>query len=236
MLYLNCIFIMEDKLRKRRLFAMLFQTAIFDLDGTLLNTLADLTDAVNHMLSENGYPLRSEREIRRFLGNGAKILITKSLPQGTDEETVNRCLKEYLAWYGPHAGIKTGPYEGIPALLQALNERGVKMAVVSNKGDDQVKDLCRKYFPEISVAIGEREGVRRKPCPDSVLEAIKELGADPTSAIFMGDSEVDAETAIQANLPFVAVSWGFRDKEELTAYHPVKLLEHPLDLLEGNEI
>lgn len=214
---------------------MKFETIIFDLDGTLLNTLSDLTDAVNHMLAENGYPLREEKEIRRFLGNGAKNLIAKSLPQGTDNPTVERCLAEYLAWYGPHAGIKTAPYAGIPELLKGLEDRGVKMAVVSNKGDSQVKTLVKQYFPRISVAIGERVGVRRKPYPDSVTEAIKELNANPVTTVFMGDSEVDAETAKQAGLPFIAAGWGFRDKEELTIYAPALFLDNPADLLKGSE-
>lgn len=208
-----------------------FKTAIFDLDGTLLNTLADLTDAVNHTLKRHGYPLRTQGEIRRFLGNGSKYLITKSLPENTESETVEQIHEEYLAWYGPHSSIKTAPYEGIPELLDALKERGIDLAVVSNKGDEQVKPLTEKHFPQISLAVGERAGIRRKPHPDSILEIMKELKADPQTTIFVGDSEVDLQTAKNAGILPVAVCWGFRDREELEPYAPVLFLEHPSDLL-----
>lgn len=214
---------------------MKFETILFDLDGTLLNTLTDLTEAVNHILEENGYPVREEKEIRRFLGNGAKNLITQSLPNGVDDKTVDRCLAQYTAWYGPRAGIKTQPYPGIPELLEKLQLQGVKMAVISNKGDLHVKALVKQYFPCISVAIGERAGVRRKPCPDSITEAMKLLGALPQTTAYLGDTEVDAQTAKNAGIAFLAAGWGFRDKEELTAYRPALFLDHPLDLLKGYE-
>ncbi len=208
-----------------------FKTAIFDLDGTLLNTLADLTDAVNHTLAQHGYPRRTQKEIRRFLGNGSKYLITKSLPENIPLETVEKIHEEYLAWYGPHSSIKTAPYEGIPELLDALKTQGIGLAVVSNKGDEQVKSLAEKHFPQISIAIGERAGIRRKPHPDSILEVMKELNADPETTIFVGDSEVDLQTAKNTGILPVAVCWGFRDREELEQNSPALLLEHPLDLL-----
>ncbi len=208
-----------------------FKTAIFDLDGTLLNTLDDLVDSVNHILAKYGYPLRTESEIRSFLGNGSKSLISRSLPEGTDGETVEKIHTDYLTWYGSHSQIKTAPYEGIPELLDILKENGVKLAVVSNKGDRQVKPMAAKYFPQMDLAVGERPGVRPKPCPDSVFEAMKELNADPQTTIFIGDSEVDMQTARNAGLTAVAVGWGFRDKEELMKYSPDKFLNHPLDLL-----
>lgn len=209
----------------------IFKTAIFDLDGTLLNTLSDLTDSVNHTLAKYGYPLRTEKEIRRFLGCGSKYLIARSLPEGTPTETVEKVHSDYLAWYGPHSQIKTAPYEGIPKLLDALKEQGIKLAVVSNKGDAQVKPLTEKYFPQIDLAVGERSGIRRKPHPDSIFEIMKELNAAPETTIFVGDSEVDMETARNAGITAVAVGWGFRDKEELMPYSPAMFLNHPLDLL-----
>lgn len=210
---------------------LFFKTAIFDLDGTLLDTLADLTDAVNHTLKQNGYPLRTQGEIRRFLGNGSKHLITKSLPENTPPASVERIHGEYLAWYGPHSSIKTAPYDGILELLDALKAQGIALAVVSNKGDEHVKKLAETYFPQISLAVGERPAVRRKPHPDSILEIIRELKADPETTIFVGDSEVDLQTAKNAGIIPVAVGWGFRDKEELIPYAPALFLEHPLDLL-----
>lgn len=210
---------------------LFFKTAIFDLDGTLLNTLTDLTDAVNHTLESFGYPLRTESEIRRFLGNGSKYLLTKSLPEGTPQEQIEIVHAQYLTWYDAHAAIKTAPYEGIAEMLDSLKEKGVSMAVISNKGDAQVKALAKKHFPQIALAVGERSGIRRKPHPDSVFEIMKELNADPNTTIFVGDSEVDLQTANNAGVIPVAVGWGFRDKEELMPYAPKLFLEHPLDLL-----
>lgn len=208
-----------------------FRTVLFDLDGTLLNTLGDLTDSVNHVLQAYGYPLRREEEIRRFLGNGSRNLIARSLPEGVDPQTAEKVHADYLAWYGPHSQIRTGPYEGIPELLDRLQEQGIQMAVISNKGDGQVKPLTEKYFPQIGLALGERVGIPKKPNPESVFEALRQLGADPSTAIYVGDSEVDVETAKNAGIPSVAVGWGFRDRDELLECKPDRFIEHPLDLL-----
>ncbi len=216
---------------KNGFFMLFFKTAIFDLDGTLLNTLADLTDAVNHTLNSFGYPPRTEAEIRRFLGNGSLHLITKSLPDEVPEEQIQTVHAQYLTWYHTHSSIKTAPYEGIPEMLNALKENGISMAVISNKGDAQVKSLAKKHFPQIPLAEGERPGIRRKPHPDSVFEIMKELNADPNTTIFVGDSEVDLQTSVNAGVIPVAVGWGFRNKEELMPYSPKLFLEHPLDLL-----
>ncbi|MBO5221754.1 MAG: HAD family hydrolase [Clostridia bacterium] len=210
---------------------MNFETIIFDLDGTLLDTLTDLNNAINHVLKNHGYHLRSTGETRRFLGNGARNLLARSLPEGTDEETVSALLPEYQSWYLAHSEIATAPYEGISEMLDELRKKGVKMAVVSNKGDLQVKPLVKKYFPQIPIAIGEREGIRRKPYTDTVEEAMRLLHADPKTTAFMGDSEVDGQTALNANLPFLAAGWGFRDKEELLPFSPALFLNHPSDLL-----
>lgn len=212
---------------------MKYRAVVFDLDGTLLNTLTDLTHAVNHVLSAHGFPLREEREIRRFLGNGAKQLIADSLPKDTDKETEEICYREYLKWYTAHAALATAPYEGICELLEELHQRGIKTAVVSNKGDVQVKALVQKHFPQIPIAIGEREGIRRKPHPDSVLEALRELQIPPSQAVYVGDSEVDLQTARNANLCAAAVSWGFRDEGDLKELSPDLMLHHPSDLLKG---
>lgn len=205
---------------------------VFDLDGTLLNTLTDLTDAVNYMLKNHGFPLRRQDEIRAFLGNGARNLITQALPEGIDEETLEQCLAEYSAYYTTHSQIATAPYEGIAELLEDLQRRGIKCAIVSNKGDAQVKALAKRHFEAyVTVAVGEREGIRRKPCPDSVLEALRELNVDPADAVLVGDSEVDGETAKNAQIPFVAVTWGFRDRDVLEKCNPAKIIDKPQQLL-----
>lgn len=212
---------------------MKFKTILFDLDGTLLNTLDDLTESVNHILEIHGHPLRKKTEIRRFLGGGARNLITRSLPEGTDEATVNARLEEYLPWYSAHSEIATAPYEGILQLLDELQKKGVQIAVVSNKGEQHVKPLVRKYFPQISVVVGERPGIPVKPATDMVEIALRQLNADPATTAFMGDSEADGQTAKNAGLSFLAACWGFRDKEELEVYSPVLTLDHPLDLLKS---
>ena len=208
---------------------------IFDLDGTLLDTLGDLTDAVNHILQKHGYPLRTLQEIRTFVGNGAAQLLRRALPEGTDENTVQDLLAEYQIYYLHHSEIRTAPYEGITELLNQLQRRGIKMAVVSNKGDLQVKPLVAKYFPQIPIALGEQEGMRRKPHTDMVEHALRLLDIPREEAAFMGDSEVDGETANNANLPFLAVGWGFRDKEQLLPYSPALFLDRPEDLLNALE-
>ena len=214
---------------------MKFETIIFDLDGTLLNTLTDLTNAVNHVLGNHGYPLRTTAEIRRFLGNGARSLLTQALPRGTSEEKISALLEEYQPYYLQNSERETRPYEGIPGLLDELCRKGVKIAVLSNKGDLQVKPLVAKYFPQISVALGETEGLRRKPHTDMVEEVLRRLNADPKTAALMGDSEVDGKTANNAGIAYLAAGWGFRDKEELLPFAPALYLEHPSDLLKAWE-
>ena len=208
-----------------------FHTAVFDLDGTLLNTLGDLTDSVNHVLAAHEYPLRKEEEIRRFVGNGSKLLILRSLPEGTDPQRAEDLHNEYLEWYSAHNQIRTAPYEGIVSLLTELKQRGVAMAVVSNKGDRQVKPLTRQYFPQIDYAVGERPSIAKKPAPDSILEAMKALGADPETTLYVGDSEVDIETARNAGITAVSVTWGFRDEDELAARFPDFIFRTPEELL-----
>lgn len=184
---------------------------LFDLDGTLLNSLEDLKDSVNYMLGQHGLPQRSLDEIRSFVGNGARRLIALSLPGGQDDPDVDQALKEYQAYYATHSQIKTKPYDGI---LEALAEVGEKypVAVVSNKPDVAVKPLCRDYFPGI-YALGETPDCPRKPAPDMLQVAMKALEVD--TCVYVGDSEVDVLTAINAGVPCLSVLWGFRDRETL---------------------
>lgn len=206
----------------------MYQAVIFDLDGTLLNTLEDLRDSVNHALALNGFPERSLEEIRAFLGNGVGKLIELSAPKGTGEEKRKELIREFRARYTEHCRIKTGPYEGIIDLLSNLKRHHILMAIVSNKNDPAVKDLAKYYFADyVETAIGEREGIKRKPAPDSVYEAMRLLGVQPEQTVYIGDSEVDRETAANAGLDCICVTWGFRDEEVLRELKPEYLIHRP---------
>lgn len=198
---------------------------LFDLDGTLLDTLDDLTDATNHTLAQLGYPLRSREEMRRFVGNGAARQLQQSVPEGEPWEAA---LELYLPYYSTHCRIKTAPYPGIPEALAALREQ-YPVAIVSNKPDGATKALCADFFPGIC-AMGQSDGCPRKPAPDMVLQAMKEIGAD--TCIYVGDSEVDILTAKNADVPCISVLWGFRDREELTAAGGLHFCEKPSRLTE----
>lgn len=195
---------------------MNYQLAIFDLDGTLLDTLEDLADSVNYVLRSFGHPERTLPEVRAFVGNGIRKLVERSAPKGTVEEEVDRMLARFIKYYKEHCADKTRPYAGIPKLLQVLREKGVKIAVVSNKADAAVKALCEQYFPGmLDEAVGERAGIARKPEPDTVNEVLKSLQIDKSRAVYIGDSEVDVQTARNAELDCIAVDWGFRDASVL---------------------
>ena len=210
---------------------MKHKAVIFDLDGTILDTLEDLKNSVNFALSKNGLPERSYEEVRSFVGNGIRLLIERSVPENTDSGVVNRCFEDFKAHYKEHSADNTKPYEGIIALLDELKSKGVKLAVVSNKADFAVQTLVKEYFQGLfHFAVGEREGIRRKPCPDSVNEAIRVLGASPDEVVYVGDSEVDIETSRNAGVPCIAVTWGFRDKCVLESLNPEYIIDKPSDL------
>lgn len=212
-----------------------YNTVIFDLDGTLMDTLEDLADAVNEILRRNGYPVRTIQEVRRIVGNGLRQTLTLCLPEGTDGEVVDRLLPEFASYYQAHCQVKTKPYDGIEDALRELNKRGFKLAIVSNKRDEAVKTLNRECFAEyVKVAIGENEsaGIRKKPAPDTVYQALRELGSTKEQAVYVGDSEVDRMTAENAGLPCISVDWGFRDREELEKLKPAWLISRPEELLE----
>lgn len=181
---------------------------IFDLDGTLLDTLDDLTDAVNVTMSRFGYLPRSREEVRRFVGNGAKKLIERAVPAGADYEPALAAFREY---YDANCRRKTGPYPGVLAALKRIKEE-YPVAIVSNKPDSAVKALCADYFPGC-YAMGEHGGCPRKPAPDMVLEAMAAIGVD--TCVYVGDSEVDVQTARNAGVPCLSVLWGFRSRQEL---------------------
>ena len=186
---------------------------IFDLDGTILDTLEDLTDSVNYALSVHGYPTRTIEEIRSFVGNGLLMLVRLAIAPETDEAIIQEVLATQKAYYKDHCADKTKPYEGVLELLAKLRAEGYKTAVVSNKADYAVQILCEQYFNSLfDLTVGERENVRKKPAPDSVNMVLKELDIDRENAVYVGDSEVDIETAKNANMKAVLVNWGFRDE------------------------
>lgn len=188
-------------------------TVIFDLDGTLLNTLDDLADSVNAALRKNGLPGRTTDEVRRFVGNGVLNLMRRAIPNGEDNPKFEQTYADFREYYAQHCTDKTAPYPGIMALLAELSAQGYKLAVVSNKFDAAVKKLNEQYFAGlIPVAIGEKETVRKKPAPDSVFAAMEELQSDAAHSIYVGDSDVDIETAKNAGIPCISVTWGFRDR------------------------
>lgn len=210
-----------------------YKLIIFDMDGTILDTLDDLTDALNHALARKGYPLRDRREVRRFLGNGIRRLVTLGVPEGTGEEDIQETVDIFMEYYKEHCADRTCPYPGIPGLLERLRREGRMTAVVSNKADVAVQELCRQYFPGLlDYAVGERPGVRRKPHPDTVIAALEELGVSAEEAVYVGDSEVDLETARNAGMDVIAVTWGFRDRDWLLECGAKALAEDTEELIQ----
>ena len=207
------------------------QTAIFDLDGTLLDTLEDLYRAVNHALRDHGLPLRTRDEIKSFVGNGVELLVRRSLPVGYTEEIAS-VLSDFKTTYAAVCKDNTKPYEGILPLLSSLRERGIRIAVVSNKFDAATKALCAEYFGElVEVAVGERADIRKKPAPDTVLEALTALGASAAGAVYIGDSEVDIQTAKNCDMDCISVTWGFKNRDFLLSNGAITLADSPDELL-----
>ena len=195
------------------------KTIIFDLDGTLLDTLQDLCLSVNYALRRCGFPERSLEEVRTFVGNGVRMLIHRAVPQDTPQPEEEACFQEFRAHYVLHCQDHTRPYPGIGEMLKSLKEKGYRMGIVSNKLQAGVTELHQAWFQEtIDVAVGESEGIRRKPAPDMVFRALSELGSTADDAVYVGDSDVDLETARQAGIPCISVLWGFRDRAFLSAH------------------
>ena len=192
-----------------------YDTVLFDLDGTLLDTLDDLMDSCNHALSTIGAPPRTRMEIRRFVGNGIRNLMRLAVPEGEDNPRFEEAYETMQSWYKEHNQIKTAPYPGVQELIRTLWDRGVPMAVVSNKPDSSVQMLMEQWFPELTVGVGELEGLRRKPERDLVDYTLERLGPDHGRVVYVGDSEVDLATAANAELDCISVTWGFRDRELL---------------------
>ncbi|MBE5922608.1 MAG: HAD family hydrolase [Lachnospiraceae bacterium] len=208
-----------------------YDTVIFDLDGTLLNTLEDLADSVNYVMKRFGYPSRTLSEIRSFVGNGIRKLMERSVPEDIEETAFEEafvCFKEY---YTDHCQIKTDLYEGIAKLLARLKADGYKMAIVSNKNQEAVTELRPVFFGEsITVALGQSENMPKKPGPEMAYFALEQLGSKHEQALYVGDSDVDKQTADNAGLDCVLVTWGFRDRDELEKLAPFGIIDTPDEL------
>lgn len=211
---------------------MNYQLAIFDLDGTILDTLEDLADSTNYALHQCGYPERTIDEVRRFVGNGIRNLIRRAVPEGASEADIDQVHDIFTGHYKVHCADKTRPYEGIQEALKTLREAGVKTAVVSNKADYGVQELCSQYFPGMfDFAVGERIGILRKPAPDSVNEVLRVLQVEREKAVYIGDSEVDVKTAANAGMDHIIVTWGFREKGFLAECGAARFVEKPAEIV-----
>ena len=211
---------------------MKYKAIIFDLDGTLTDTLEDLFLSVNHALRSCSLPERSLDEVRKFVGNGVRKLIERSVPEDTKSTVLEKCFEAFRAHYVIHCQDHTCLYPGIATLLMTLHARGYRMAVVSNKLQTGVDELARTFFKGvIDVAIGEQQGIPRKPEPDMVEAALRQLGVSKEEAIYVGDSDVDLQTASNAGLPCISVLWGFRSRDFLVAHGATILAEKPQDVL-----
>ena len=212
---------------------MKYKAIIFDLDGTLTDTLEDLFLSVNHALRSCSLPERSLDEVRRFVGNGVRKLIERSVPEGTDSSMLERCFEAFRTHYVIHCQDHTCLYPGVANLLTSLHAKCYKMAVVSNKLQAGVDELADTFFNGvIDVAIGEQPGIPRKPAPNMVQVALKQLGVEPSEAIYVGDSDVDLQTAANSGLPCISVLWGFRSRDFLVAHGAKMFAEQPQDVLE----
>lgn len=213
----------------------MFNVYVFDLDGTLLDTLQDLANSVNYALRQNGMPEHTIDDIRRFVGNGVRLLMERAVPDGAQNPQFEAAFATFRQHYMQHSLDTTRPYDGIPELIHELKARGCQMAVVSNKMMAATQELVRHFFPDIPVAIGEHEaaGIRKKPAPDTVYEALRQLGIihHPSDIVYVGDSDVDLATARNSGLPCISVLWGFRSRDFLLAHGATTFAERPADIL-----
>lgn len=212
---------------------MKYDAYIFDMDGTILNTIEDLTDSTNYAMEKMGYPIHTIEEVKWFVGNGIMNLIKRAVPKGTSEEDIKKTFEIFIDYYKVHCNDKTGPYEGIIELLTELKKASKKLAVVSNKADLPVKKLADEIFPGLfDIAVGEREGVNKKPEKDMVDIAINYLKCDRKKAVYIGDTDVDFLTAKNSGLDCILVSWGFRGRDFITQYDADYFVDEPKEILE----
>lgn len=209
-----------------------YETYIFDLDGTLLSTLNDLAASTNYALRTHHMPERTLDEVRQFVGNGVKKLMERAIPGGTDNPDFDNTYATFRQHYMQHNLDTTKPYPGIMEMLQQLHNEGKNVAVVSNKFYAATRDLCQHFFARlVPVAIGEREDIRKKPAPDTVLEALRQMGVSSKGAVYIGDSDVDVMTAQNSSIPCISVLWGFRDKEFLLQHGATTFISSPQELM-----
>ena len=212
---------------------MSYKAVIFDLDGTILDTLQDLANSVNHALRTHGYPERTVDEVRRFIGNGIRVLMRRSCPAGISEEAQEAALATFRVHYDAHCKDFTAPYDGIHDLLNALREQGIRTAVVSNKIEPAVIVLCDEHFPgQFAYMVGNRPDLAPKPAPDSVNEVIEKMGLERKDIVYIGDTEVDIQTSDNAGLDCIGVEWGFRDGAYLRELGAKYIVEQPMDVLD----
>lgn len=208
------------------------KAVVFDLDGTLLDTLDDLANATNWALRWNGLPERTLDEVRQFVGNGVQRLIRRAVPEGTSEEVFAKTFSDFKDYYVVHCQEKTRLYDGVPEMLKALRSQGYRLAIVSNKLQAGVDELYERYFKDtVEVAVGECPEVNRKPAPDMVVAALAALGVTADEAVYVGDSDVDLQTARNSGLPCISVLWGFRDRPFLEAHGATCFAEKPCDVM-----
>lgn len=212
---------------------MKFETILFDFDGTLLYTVQDLADAVNYAIARHGYPTHSVEAITRMVGNGVNMLVARALPQGFDTPNYEAIMDDFRSFYQQHCFDNTHPYDGVLDMLRTFAAEGRKLAIVTNKYQTAAESLRQKFFSKtVPVIVGDFEGRERKPAPDSVYVALEALQAEAASAVYVGDTEVDMQTARNAGLEFAAVSWGYRSRAELEALGIARIADRPADLLD----
>ena len=210
---------------------MKYQAVLFDMDGTVLDTLDDLCDSINHSLAEFSLPQVSREHVRQCLGNGAAFLVSHSIPAGSSPELEADVLAFYKPWYDAHCLIKTAPYEGILPMMQSLKEQGLRLAIISNKPDRAVQELSAAFFPgRLELSVGESPSVRRKPAPDTVLTAASQIGLSVDQCVYVGESEVDLQTARNAGMDCISVTWGVRDEAQLIEAGASVLVRTPEEL------
>lgn len=209
----------------------IYDIAIFDMDGTILNTLDDLADSMNYVLKQYNMPVRTIDEVRNFVGNGIRKLIERAAKEGTSEEQIDEMFNTFNEYYKTHCAVKTKAYDGIKELIVKLKAAGIKTAVISNKADYGVQALCEQYFDGLfDYAVGEKKGVRRKPCADSVYHVLEYFDIRQNRAVYIGDSDVDYKTSVNAGVDSIMVTWGFRDEEFLRAIGATRFVNRPEEI------
>jgi len=208
-----------------------YKLVIFDMDGTILYTLDDIVNGINHALKKNGLPEKDKEEVRKYIGNGIHYEIENSVPAGTSAEKIDQVFADFNTYYAVHCGDHTNPYDGVIALMKKLHEKNILTAVVSNKGDYAVQNLDKQYFDGLlDAGVGEKNGIRRKPAPDTVNAVLEQLHMKKEDAVYIGDSEVDIDTAKNAGMDSIIVEWGYRDHDFLIAKGAARLVTSVAEL------